>query len=99
MRFVEGWTLFVCSQKRAKLKEKKEPNAENGLDPFADDDDDVRRIAMQFEEKYGGTGANKKKRKGRKDDYADIGTLILGFVGFGAPQTFLTLCCVCQLSN
>ncbi|XP_049825955.1 yemanuclein isoform X2 [Aethina tumida] len=74
---------LAAAKKRAKLKEKKEPNAENGLDPFADDDDDVRRIAMQFEEKYGGTGANKKKRKGRKDDYADIG------MGYDESDSFI----------
>ncbi|KAL1506373.1 hypothetical protein ABEB36_005747 [Hypothenemus hampei] len=52
-------------------------NVTNGLDPFGDEnDDDVRRIALEMEAKYGTgmtTSSSKKKRKGRKDDYADIG--------------------------
>ncbi|KAJ8919467.1 hypothetical protein NQ315_016567 [Exocentrus adspersus] len=65
------------------LKQGKEPNnQENGLDPFPDDDDDVRRIALEMEAKYG-SGMTKKKRKGRKDDYADIG------MGYDESDSFI----------
>ncbi|CAH0560484.1 unnamed protein product [Brassicogethes aeneus] len=83
---------LAAVKKRSKLKDVKKDsnNVENGLDPFGeDDDDDVRRIARQMEEKYGtavggacGT-ANKKKRKGRKDDYADIG------MGYDESDSFI----------
>ncbi|XP_044749045.1 ubinuclein-1 isoform X2 [Coccinella septempunctata] len=50
-----------------------------------DDDDDVRRIALEMEEKYGkGTSSvAKKKHKGRKDDYADIG------MGYDESDSFI----------
>ncbi|RZC35480.1 UBN AB and/or HUN domain containing protein, partial [Asbolus verrucosus] len=60
------------------------PNGLNRLEDFDDDDDDVRRIARQMEEKYGtGTSLNKKKRKIRKDDYADIG------MGYDESDSFI----------
>ncbi|KAL3265807.1 hypothetical protein HHI36_010005 [Cryptolaemus montrouzieri] len=62
-------------------------NTENGnmLDMYGDDDDkDVRRIAMQMEEKYGkGVAVSKKRRRGRKDDYADIG------MGYDESDSFI----------
>ncbi|XP_063912614.1 yemanuclein isoform X2 [Zophobas morio] len=58
-------------------------NGLNRVDEFADDDD-VKRIARQMEEKYGtGTSLNKKKRKGKKDDYADIG------MGYDESDSFI----------
>ncbi|XP_023310453.1 yemanuclein [Anoplophora glabripennis] len=70
---------------KKRLKQGKEPSAtENGLDPFPDDDDDVRRIALEMEAKYGsGMNCAKKKRKGRKDDYADIG------MGYDESDSFI----------
>nr|XP_023025050.1 ubinuclein-1-like [Leptinotarsa decemlineata] len=59
-------------------------NVENGLDPFGETDDDVRRIALEMEAKYGtGMTDGKKKRKGRKDDYADIG------MGYDESDSFI----------
>ncbi|KAH1028052.1 ubinuclein-1 [Dendroctonus ponderosae] len=52
------------------------PIVPNGVDPFGDEnDEDVQRIALELEAKYGTgvSGGSKKRRKGRKDDYADIG--------------------------
>lgn len=62
-------------KKKVKHITKEVNSAPNGLDPFDNDDDDVRRIALEMEAKYGSgvTGEIKRKRKGRKDDYADIG--------------------------
>ncbi|XP_030749826.1 yemanuclein [Sitophilus oryzae] len=51
-------------------------NGGAGADPFDNEnDDDVRRIALEMEAKYGSsvTGGVKKRRRGRKDDYVDIG--------------------------
>lgn len=48
-------SLYEIFQKKNKQKEKNGPssNGLNVLDPFDDDnDDDVKRIARQFEEKY-----------------------------------------------
>lgn len=70
---------------KRKDKTKPEPQAapKNGLDPFNDEDDeDVRRIAQEMEAKYGGP-IPKKKRKGRKDDYADIG------MGYDESDSFI----------
>ncbi|KAF5285055.1 hypothetical protein FQR65_LT02368 [Abscondita terminalis] len=53
----------------------------NGLDPFTEDDDDVKRIAAEMEAKYGMGVA--KKRKWRKDDYADIG------MGYDESDSFI----------
>ncbi|CAH1966639.1 unnamed protein product [Acanthoscelides obtectus] len=65
-------------------EEKDEKIHENGLDPFADNDDDVRRIAQEMEAKYGtGPVGGQKKRKGRKDDYADIG------MGYDESDSFI----------
>ncbi|CAH1112842.1 unnamed protein product [Psylliodes chrysocephalus] len=75
---------------KKKVKQNKGPNTndlENGLDPFGDNDDDVRRIALQMEAKYGSgmtpPGVPKKKRKGKKDDYADIG------MGYDETDSFI----------
>ncbi|CAG9860847.1 unnamed protein product [Phyllotreta striolata] len=85
---------------KKKVKQTKPPNTnglENGLDPFGDNDDDVKRIAQQMEEKYvsyrssetagsgmiGGAAGAKRKRKGRKDDYADIG------MGYDESDSFI----------
>ncbi|XP_066159136.1 ubinuclein-1 isoform X1 [Euwallacea fornicatus] len=75
--------IFHYKDELAAAKKKPKENAKepletlsNGLDPFDEDnDDDVRRIALEMEAKYGSgmMGGAKKKHKGRKDDYADIG--------------------------
>uniref|UniRef100_A0A1Y1NBZ8 Ubinuclein middle domain-containing protein n=1 Tax=Photinus pyralis TaxID=7054 RepID=A0A1Y1NBZ8_PHOPY len=57
------------------------PKPTNGLDPFNEDDDDVKRIAAEMEAKYGMGVA--KKRKWRKDDYADIG------MGYDESDSFI----------
>ncbi|KAK5643832.1 hypothetical protein RI129_007677 [Pyrocoelia pectoralis] len=57
------------------------PKHSNGLDPFNEDDDDVKRIAAEMEAKYGIGVA--KKRKWRKDDYADIG------MGYDETDSFI----------
>ncbi|KAF5269776.1 hypothetical protein FQA39_LY08557 [Lamprigera yunnana] len=57
------------------------PKPSNGLDPFNEDDDDVKRIAAEMEAKYGMGVA--KKRKWRKDDYADIG------MGYDETDSFI----------
>ncbi|XP_044254010.1 yemanuclein isoform X2 [Tribolium madens] len=75
---------LAAAKKRIKYKEI--GGTANGLNKFDefDDDDDVKRIARQMEEKYGtGTSLNKKKRKGRKDDYADIG------MGYDESDSFI----------
>lgn len=77
---------------KKKIKDKNPPptNGLNVLDPFDENDDDVKRIARQFEEKYVSKQKNPNRiyfknftipqgmqkparRKGKKDDYADIG--------------------------
>ncbi|XP_050508012.1 uncharacterized protein LOC114340356 isoform X2 [Diabrotica virgifera virgifera] len=64
--------LAAAVKKKSKPVKDSSNCVENGLDPFGENDDDVRRIAQEMEAKYG-SGVTKKKRKGRKDDYADIG--------------------------
>ncbi|CAG2056773.1 unnamed protein product [Timema podura] len=50
----------------------KDNNQVNGLDPLAEDDDEhLKQIARQFEQKYGASGA--KKKHGRLEDYVDLG--------------------------
>ncbi|KAG5879230.1 hypothetical protein JTB14_006030 [Gonioctena quinquepunctata] len=70
---------------KKKPKQVKDYNhVENGLDSFGETDDDVRRIALKMEAKYGtGMTDGKKKRKGRKDDYADIG------MGYDESDSFI----------
>ncbi|KAF7280259.1 hypothetical protein GWI33_006255 [Rhynchophorus ferrugineus] len=65
---------LAALKKKLKQNNKDPVVALNGSDPF-DNDDDVRRIALEMEAKYGsGVGlGSKKKRRGRKDDYVDIG--------------------------
>ncbi|CAG9827914.1 unnamed protein product [Diabrotica balteata] len=64
--------LAAAVKRKSKPAKDSSNCVENGLDPFGENDDDVRRIAQEMEAKYG-SGVTKKKRKGRKDDYADIG--------------------------
>ncbi|XP_022905282.2 yemanuclein isoform X1 [Onthophagus taurus] len=72
---------LTASKKKDKIKCL--PSQTNGLDPFNEDDDDVRRIAQEMEAKYGGLSGPKKRRKGRRDDYADIG------MGYDESDSFI----------
>ncbi|KAK9695190.1 Ubinuclein conserved middle domain [Popillia japonica] len=71
---------LAAAKRKDKIKHIKPTT--NGLDPFNDDDDDVRRIAQEMEAKYGAAGP-KKRRKGRRDDYADIG------MGYDESDSFI----------
>nr|CAD7423272.1 unnamed protein product [Timema monikensis] len=59
--------------KSVERKQKNKDNSQvNGLDPLAEDDDEhLKQIARQFEQKYGTSGA--KKKHGRLEDYVDLG--------------------------
>ena len=48
----------------------------DSLDPFASDDEEqIKALTRQFEEKYGGASEKirQKKKTRNKDDYADLG--------------------------
>lgn len=61
------------------LKEK----ANNGrTDPFADNDDDVARIAKELEAKYGNAYARGRSRR-KKDEFCDIG------MGYDESDSFI----------
>lgn len=55
-----------------KKKLKKLSKSNGFLDPFEENDDDVARIAKEFEKKYSG-GYASKGRRSKKDDYYDKG--------------------------
>ncbi|KAH8381231.1 hypothetical protein KR093_000098 [Drosophila rubida] len=63
------------------LKEKAAINGNNN-DPFADNDDDVARIAKELEAKYGNSYARGRGRR-KKDDFVDIG------VGYDESDSFI----------
>lgn len=66
------------------FKKKKSKVSENGFHMSDDDVSDVRRIAQEMEEKYGkSTCGTKKRRRGRRDDYADIG------MGYDESDSFI----------
>lgn len=72
----------LVAAKKKNVVKNSAPKQTNGLDPFnEDDDDDVKRIAAEMEAKYGMGVA--KKRKWRKDDYADIG------MGYDESDSFI----------
>lgn len=60
---------FFSFQKKAKMLKTKTSNG--NTDPFADNDDDVARIAKELEAKYGNSYARGRGR--RKKDEVDIG--------------------------
>lgn len=60
---------FISLQKKAKMLKTKTSNG--NTDPFADNDDDVARIAKELEAKYGNSYARGRGR--RKKDEVDIG--------------------------
>ncbi|XP_017771889.1 PREDICTED: ubinuclein-2 isoform X2 [Nicrophorus vespilloides] len=78
---------LAATKKKEKLKGNNanvgDRSGANELDPFDEADDDVRRIAQEMENKYGGGPSLKKKRKGRRDDYADIG------MGYDESDSFI----------
>lgn len=51
-------------------------------DPFADNDDDVARIAKELEAKYGNSYARGRGRR-KKDDFCDIG------MGYDESDSFI----------
>ncbi|OWR44327.1 hypothetical protein KGM_207398 [Danaus plexippus plexippus] len=58
----------------AALKKKRGENCKtSGLDPFSDNDDDIKRATRKFEQKYGGKSTYGKKGRSKYDDFADIG--------------------------
>ncbi|CAG9571582.1 unnamed protein product [Danaus chrysippus] len=58
----------------AALKKKSGENCKtSGLDPFSDNDDDIKRVTRKFEQKYGGKSTYGKKGRSKYDDLADIG--------------------------
>ena len=66
------WLDLVAKEEEAKIEAKRK----EVLDPFASDDEDqLKTLAKQFEEKYGGVSENirQKKRRRHQDDYADLG--------------------------
>ncbi|XP_077288077.1 yemanuclein [Arctopsyche grandis] len=68
--------LIATEEGRRKAeKEKRKGNAPNGIwDGFSDNDEDVERIAKQFEQKYGSSSTyGRSKGHCKRDDYADIG--------------------------
>ena len=59
------------------------------LDPFASDDEDqLKTLAKQFEEKYGGVSENirQKKRRRHQDDYAG---LVFGYEPENSDDDFI----------
>ncbi|XP_062126375.1 LOW QUALITY PROTEIN: yemanuclein [Drosophila sulfurigaster albostrigata] len=75
--------LLHLEKKKAKmLKEKAASNNGNNNDPFADNDDDVARIAKELEAKYGNSYARGRGRR-KKDDFVDIG------MGYDESDSFI----------
>ncbi|PNF36146.1 hypothetical protein B7P43_G10959 [Cryptotermes secundus] len=65
------YSALLNSAERKRKAKLKSDGQVNGVDPLAEDDDDrLKEIARQFEEKYGGAG---KKKHGRYEDYVDLG--------------------------
>lgn len=65
------YSALLNSAERKRKAKLKSDGRVNGVDPLAEDDDDrLKEIARQFEEKYGGAG---KKKHGRYEDYVDLG--------------------------
>ncbi|RVE52303.1 hypothetical protein evm_003093 [Chilo suppressalis] len=54
-------------------KKKVENGKTTGLDPFSDNDDDVKQVARKFEQKYGGKSTYGRTGRTKQDEFADIG--------------------------
>ncbi|CAG9782404.1 unnamed protein product [Diatraea saccharalis] len=54
-------------------KKKVENGKTRGLDPFSDNDDDVKQVARKFEQKYGGKNTYGRTGRTKQDEFADIG--------------------------
>ncbi|KAJ8720509.1 hypothetical protein PYW08_005974 [Mythimna loreyi] len=63
---------LVIAEERKKRVER-ENGKTAGLDPFSENNDDVLRVARQFEQKYGGKSTYGRKGRSKHDDFADIG--------------------------
>ncbi|XP_068082764.1 ubinuclein-1 isoform X2 [Anabrus simplex] len=65
-----NYRILLSSAEKKRKSKLKEDGYVNGVDPLAEDDDDkLKEIARQFEEKYGGG----RKKHGRFEDYVDLG--------------------------
>ncbi|KAH8311548.1 hypothetical protein KR044_006840 [Drosophila immigrans] len=74
--------LLHLEKKKAKMLKEKAASNGNNNDPFADNDDDVARIAKELEAKYGNSYARGRGRR-KKDDFADIG------MGYDESDSFI----------
>ncbi|XP_016977112.1 yemanuclein [Drosophila rhopaloa] len=74
--------LYLEKKKAKKLKQVTTCNGSTGTDPFADNDDDVARIAKELEAKYGNSYAT-GRGKSKKNDYRDIG------MGYDESDSFI----------
>ncbi|XP_064553179.1 yemanuclein [Drosophila montana] len=72
--------LLYLEKKKAKMLKGKTNNG--STDPFADNDDDVARIAKELEAKYGNAYARGRGRR-KKDDFCDIG------MGYDESDSFI----------
>ncbi|ALC46403.1 yemalpha [Drosophila busckii] len=71
--------LVYLEKKKAKMLKTK---VASNPDPFADNDDDVERIAKELEAKYGNSYARGRGRR-RKDEFCDIG------MGYDESDSFI----------
>ncbi|KAL7730307.1 hypothetical protein ACLKA6_016558 [Drosophila palustris] len=72
--------LLYLEKKKAKMLKMKTNTV--STDPFADNDDDVARIAKELEAKYGNSYARGRGRR-KKDDFCDIG------MGYDESDSFI----------
>ncbi|CAH0664176.1 unnamed protein product [Spodoptera exigua] len=63
--------LVIAEERKKKVDRENGKTA--GLDPFSESNDDVVRVARQFEQKYGGKSTYGRKGRSKHDDFADIG--------------------------
>ncbi|XP_035442787.2 ubinuclein-1 isoform X2 [Spodoptera frugiperda] len=64
---------LVIAEERKKKVDRENGKTTAGLDPFSESNDDVVRVARQFEQKYGGKSTYGRKGRSKHDDFADIG--------------------------
>ncbi|XP_022823567.1 yemanuclein-like isoform X2 [Spodoptera litura] len=64
---------LVIAEERKKKVDRENGKTTAGLDPFSENNDDVVRVARQFEQKYGGKSTYGRKGRSKHDDFADIG--------------------------